>query len=214
MASLWEKWFGVTSQSSEELPETTPFSTQANVLTKYNLGTKPSGLFVGMCKPMANTYVGLLLDNKDPTAVLADDKNFLTQSIKEENEELDADNQQEPDIEHHAFNKRKIPHRHQQVPKSELSPSKLTTLLRQSQHLLLTYPTTPSEPPNQPDTYHEVYLGRQGKTLKDGCRFFDANVPKGERKGPCEQVINDFYKAMREQYTDKDASFSVGMSLP
>jgi hypothetical protein len=210
MPSWWER-LGFNVASVEERSPT-PFTTQAEVLTKYKQGTNVKGELVGMCDPMTNVYLGLVLDAKNPSEVLADDKRFLIASIHAENAQLKAEKEGHPDIHHHAFTQRNIPHHDLQVEKTDLTPNKMSALLNQGQHLIITYPTI--TPPDKPQLSHQAYLGREGVDLQHGCRFFDANVRGGERKGSCSELVDDFVQVMRKQYTLNNEPFTVGVSTP
>jgi len=182
-----------------------PFTTQYEVLTKYNLGLNKDGVMVGMCQPMSNLYASLLIQNKDPSTYLKDDKQFLNEAIIEENREGKAEEGGNKDVEHFAFQQNNIPHIDEEVSKNNLNTESFKALLQKSQHLLVTYPSTK-------DFAHEVYLGKESSN-NSSCRFFDANLRGGERKGDCDKIIPQFVETMKKQYVDEDKGFYVGRSM-
>ncbi|KGP62249.1 hypothetical protein EP47_12700 [Legionella norrlandica] len=175
-----------------------PFTTQAEVLEKYNLYLNDNGDPVGMCRPMTNAYLSLILRGKNPGEYLANDQRFLELAIKEENKELESRN---PDVDHFAFEENNIPHLDKTVEKSSLKKETLSKLLEDSQHLLITYPQKKFE--------HEFYLG---KKMDGNCRFFDANITGGERNGPCDELISNIVEIMKSRYTEENKPFRIGMS--
>ncbi|KTD24839.1 hypothetical protein [Legionella maceachernii] len=177
--------------------ELTPFTTQGEVLEKYGQGVNDQGQVVGMCRPMSNAYLDLLLKGKKPKDYLADDKKFLALSIEEENRELESG---ESDVDHFAFKENNIPHFDLTIEKNDLTEKTLTDLLEENNHLLITYP--------QPSADHEIYLGRKNQGR---CRFFDANIKGGERKGGCDKLIAEVIDVMKSQYVEEDKPFRVGM---
>lgn len=182
--------------------ETTPFSTQYEVLNKYNQAINDNGDTVGMCRAMSNLYLSLLLQKKKPEEYLKDDKEFLKEAILEENKELEAEQNGQKDIEHFGFKQHNIPHEDRKFSKHELTQNTFNTLLTQSNHLLITYPI-------RQGLLHEVYLGKEGSQ----CRFFDANIHGGERKGPCHQIVPHFVKITQDNYTKEEDDFIVGRNL-
>lgn len=185
-----------------------PFTTQFEVLSKYHQDKDEQGNVVGMCRPMSNAYLGLILERKNPTEYLSHDLRFLEEAIKEENKEVQARHHGHQDLDHYAFEQHHIPHKHQNFAKSELTQEKIEQVLENKQHLLITYPTNDTQ-------YHEVYLGKENPKLKlasNRCRFFDANIPGGERLGSCPEVIKEFIRATKIQYTSENKPFSVGMN--
>lgn len=177
--------------------ELTPFTTQGEVLEKYGQGVNDQGQVVGMCRPMSNAYLDLLLKGKKPKDYLADDKKFLALSIEEENRELESG---ESDVDHFAFKENNISHFDLTIEKNDLTEKTLTDLLEENNHLLITYP--------QPSADHEIYLGRKDQGR---CRFFDANIKGGERKGGCDKLIAEVIDVMKSQYVEEDKPFRVGM---
>ena len=179
--------------------ETTPFTTQEQVLEKYGQGVNDEGKVVGMCRPMSNVYLDLLLKGKKPKDFLANDKKFLALAIDEENRELESGGS---DVDHFAFTENGIPHTDITVAKSDLTEATFTDLLKENKHLLITFP--------QKHADHEIYLGRNKK--EGSCRFFDANIKGGERKGGCDELIHQMVGLMRSRYTEEDKPFSIGMT--
>lgn len=185
-----------------------PFTTQLEVLAKYHQDKDEKGNVVGMCRPMSNVYLGLLLEHKNPSEYLAQDLKFLQEAIHEENREVEARHQGHQDLDHFVFEQHHIPHQHQNFSKSELTQEKFEQVLENKQHLLITYPTNPKQ-------YHEVYLGKENPNshpASNRCRFFDANIPGGERVGSCPEVIKEFIRVTKKHYTHENKPFSVGMS--
>lgn len=178
--------------------ETTPFTTQGQVLEKYGQGVNDEGEIVGMCRPMSNVYLDLLLKGKKPEEFLKDDKKFLALAIDEENRELESG---KSDLDHFAFTENNSTHSDITVAKSDLTEETFTNLLRENEHLLITFP--------QKNADHEVYLGRRKK--EGFCRFFDVNIQGGERKGGCDELIHQMVELMRSKYAEEDKPFSIGM---
>lgn len=117
--------------------ETTPFTTQGEVLEKYGQGINDQGELVGMCRPMANAYASLILKGKNPEEYLADDKKFLKLAIEEENKELESG---DSDVDHLAFKENGAEHTDISVAKRDLTEETVTDLLDENDHLLITYP--------------------------------------------------------------------------
>ena len=185
---------------------TTPFTTQNDVLKKYNLATNDNGDTVGMCRPMSNAYLSVILKGKNPGPYLKNDKKFLAKAIKEENRELEAEKNGHKDVDHLAFYQNNIPHTDEELGKQDLTKDKFKMLLQKHQHLLVTYPVTS-------EMSHEVYIGRD--TEKNySCRFFDANIKGGERKGSCDKIITEFVSRAQKEYAEGDRGFYVGKSNP
>lgn len=180
----------------------TPFTNQREILEKYDQGINDNGELVGMCRPMSNTYLDLILKEKNPTEYLADDKEFLALSIHEENKELFAIQAGETDIDHFSFKENNIFHTDATFKKNELSPKKVTHLLENNQHLLITFP--------QQKDAHEVYLGKKSRQSTT-CRFFDANLKGGERIDSCQSLIPQVVELIESQYSQEDKPFYVGM---
>ena len=128
-----------------------PFTTQFEVLSKYHQDKDKQGNVVGMCRPMSNVYLRLILEHKNPSEYLEEDLRFLKEAIEEENKEVQARHQGHHDLDHYVFEQHHIPHQHQDFTKSELTQEKFEQVLENKQHLLITYPTNPKQ-------YHEVYL--------------------------------------------------------
>lgn len=183
---------------------TSSFTTQHDVLKKYNLATNDDGKTVGMCRPMSNVYLNIILRGENPDNYLKDDKKFLAEAIKEENMELEAEKNGNKDADHFAFHQNNVPHTDEEIRKKDLTEEKFKTLLEKNKHVLVTYPVTK-------DVSHEVYLGRDEDS---SCRFFDANIKGGERKGSCDKIITEFVNRAQKEYVDEDRSFYVGKSTP
>ncbi|KTC89242.1 MULTISPECIES: hypothetical protein [Legionella] len=177
------------------------FTTQREILEKYGLAVNDQGEVVGMCRPMTNTYLSLILQGEKPKKYLEDGKKFLANSIERENRELEAAKLGETDIDHSAFKENNVPHVDLILPKNHLTEATVTALLEKNKHLLITYPQDKAD--------HEIYLGRKNEAGR--CRFFDANIRGGERKGRCDELIHQVVEAMKSQYTKEDKPFGVGM---
>jgi len=188
-----------------EKKEGVSFTTQSEVLTKYKQAINDQGNIVGMCQPMSNLYLSLLLQGKDPANYLKDDKIFLNEAIKEENKELKSEKEGNKDVHHFAFQQNNRPHADEEISKNELKTERFKALLEKSQHLLVTYPVTK-------DLSHQVYIGRDSSNYSS-CRFFDANIPGGERKGACDEIVPQFVDVMKKQYADGEKGFNIGRSI-
>jgi hypothetical protein len=176
------------------------FTTQKEILEKYGFAINDQGEFVGMCRPMTNAYLNLILKGEKPKKYLADGRRFLADSIERENRELEAAKLGETDIDHSAFKENNVPHTDLTLPKHHLTEATVTDLLEKNKHLLITYP--------QEKVYHQIYLGR---IKEDRCRFFDANIRGGERKGRCDELTHQIVEAMKSHYSQEDKPFGVGM---
>ena len=71
--------------------------------------------------------------------------------------------------------------------------------------MLLTFPDG--------DKYrHQVYFGRDKTTLTT-CRFFDANLPGGDRRRSCPELVAQFSNFINTAYPQTTAfNIEVGMS--
>ncbi|KTD36346.1 hypothetical protein Lnau_1330 [Legionella nautarum] len=188
------------SFSSFSINKKEAFTTQKEILEKYGVAINDQGELVGMCRPMTNAYLNLILKGEKPKKYLADARRFLADSIERENRDLEASKLGETDIEHAAFKENNIPHTDLTIPKVHLTEATVTGLLEKNKHLLITYP--------QEKAAHEIYLGR----VRDSrCRFFDANIRGGEKKGQCAELIHQVVEAMKSQYAKEDKPFGVGM---
>lgn len=206
MPSLWD----LLGFKSSVPKDPSPFSTQFEVLEKYGQATNVSGNVVGMCDSMTNAYAAELLEGRDPSDLLKDDRRFLQQSTRIENTQNYARKVGGSHTEHYAYTTTNTPHQDLQVDKTDLTQTKVAHLLAKSQHLMFVYPTVTT--PGERQAYHESYLGRSGTDLQHGCRFFDANVRGGERKGPCDEIVREFVDVTRKQYAEADKPFVIGAS--
>ncbi|KTD22633.1 hypothetical protein [Legionella londiniensis] len=212
----------LNSFSSSKEPKTNapkeephPFKNQEETLKRYDRYVNENGDPVGMCQSMTNVYAKLRLQGEDTGQYLGDDRKFLQASIDEENEELDAELQGDEDTIHHAFNKQQVPHEHVKMPVREFSKEKLETMLKDSEHFIISYPTNQtlnthqSKPDTLPDKKisHAVYFGKLEKHLDD-CVTFDAN--HGEQKAPCGELIRMFVEKVRNEASDGD--IQIGMA--
>ena len=194
--------FSMFSMFASKEKRVDPFTTQARVLDKYHLGRNKKGEFVGMCRPMSNPYLDEILNGRDPSIELADDKQFVKSAILEENAELMAEEAGELDVDHIAFKKNNIQHTHGTIEPGKLGAG-ITQLLESSDHLLLNFPVGQLE--------HQVYIGKD-KTAKNGCRLFDANRDGAEKRGPCSQLVKDFVGHLEKTYPQiKTSTINVGI---
>ncbi|QEY52652.1 hypothetical protein [Legionella longbeachae] len=180
-----------------------PFTNQFDMLMESGQAINDDGEAVGMCQPMSNHYLDLLLNKQDPTQELQDGKQFLKKSIIEENQEIDFRAQNPGEDEHHAFHKNKVEHRDEQHSLKSLTPEKVSKTLEDKDHMLMTFELS------QKDKYHQVYFGKQSASK---CRFFDANLNGGERVKPCDELIPEMMEYLKKRYSlDEDTSFKLGI---
>ena len=180
------------------------FTTQNDVLRKHNVAIHDNGQIVGMCRAMTSEYVDAVLKHNDTSALLANDTDFLSRSIRRENRQLHAKIAHESDLGHTVFNENNIPHSDVSVPAGDLAPQ-LRAALDKYNHVIVTVKTGPGE------EYHEGYIGHTFSG-KNHCSFFDANYPGGEKKGPCDALIGEFHQSLQRFPVDKyPATFGVSL---
>ena len=182
------------------------FTTQAKVLKKY--GVEKSLItdqVLGMCNPMSNEYALANIKGEDPTELLSDDLNFLNRSIALENIQGGLHKKGIGDTHHIAFTTAGLQHKETTFVPGHLA-QQIEDSLWETDHMLMTFPEN--------DKYlHQVYFGRDAKSPTN-CRFFDANLPGGERKGTCPELVAKFAELLGSAYPKiKTSNIEVGMSM-
>ena len=200
-------FFSFFNKEPESL-KTTPFTTQARVLSKFGVGESESSVnhkIIGMCDPMSNEYALESIRGENPTEILQDDLTFLNRSIMLENTQNGLEKKGASDTNHIAFTSSGIPHKEVSFTPGNLS-EQINGALSESDHMLMTFPSD--------DKYrHQVYFGRD-TNKPTTCRFFDANLSGGERKGSCPELVAQFSKFINSAYPLTNTSnIEVGMSI-
>ena len=181
----------VTSQTERPKPGV-PFTTQAEVLTKYNAATHDNGDIVGMCRSMTAEYASTAIQHQNTRELLDHDLDFLSRSIRRENAQLAKPNT--PDMGHQVFKEHNLPHSDMVVAPGKLESQLQLTLAkneRKNEHVIVTVQTGPG------DERHEAYIGKT-PSFTGNCRFFDANTFGGERRGPCDAIIKEFHESLQK----------------
>lgn len=196
-----------TSTKSKPVDIDIHFSTQEQALTRFGIWESDSGKEAGGCKAMTNLYAKEAIKEKDPairgagpTEALKNEKRWVKDFVREENQEIAAADKGDTDTIHHAFNVHHIPHEHATIAPGKLE-EELPKILTESDHVLVTIPMEPPRP-NESTLEHELYIGRGGPKADNTCRFFDANIPRGERKGDCSKLIKKFTAHIRTIYPE------------
>ena len=186
-----------------QVPTPTPFTTQEEVLIKYDQGINKLGKLVGMCQPMTNHYVDLLIKGHNPSTELQDDKVFLKESINEENRELAAETSGNKDVTHYAFIENGKKHTDDTIKPGKLD-EKITDLVDKNNHVIINIPLNST-------LEHQVYIGRDEENSRN-CFFVDFNIRGAERKGPCSELVHQFADHLRTNYPTIDTTTSkVGL---
>lgn len=182
-----------------KLPKPAPFTTQEELLEKYTPETN-----VGLCRSLSNIYAKEVLQGRDPSLLLANDRELINAAINEENVEyrLQGQGLSEKDVSGLAFTLYSTTPPTTGIVKAGEMNKMLDDTLTTNDHVLLVIPT------KDKGVKHEVYFGRDNvrySNSKTDCRFFDANLEGGERSAPCPKLLSEFKTHLQQTYPiDKD----------
>lgn len=191
-------------------PEPAPFTTQKELLEKYT----PGETNVGICRSLSNVYAKEILQGRDPSLLLANDRALINAAINEENVEyrLQGQGLSEKDVSGLAFTLYSTTPPATGIVKAGEMNKVLDDTLIKKDHVLLVIPT------DDTGVKHEVYFGRDNVSYsnsKTNCRFFDANLEGGERSAPCSKLLPEFKAYLKETYPiDKDDGHFSAISHP
>lgn len=182
------------------------FTTQRDLLSEHDVLTHDNGEEIGMCLPMTNVYLDLLLKGDNPSRYLFDAQRFLNLSIVEENRELDAEKSGDQDIDHCAFSNNGVAHEHETLARESFTPAAILKRLERKPNILMQFPVQGSGNPEARQLKHQVFIGR----VRSNCRFFDANMQGGERIAPCKELADFVLTYLDNAYPDR-GKVSLGM---
>jgi len=172
----------------------TPFTIQKELIQKYipELGKR------GLCRPLSNAYAEAAVAGLNPRHLLENDHAFYRAAGRLEmiSNALIKKGVSEEDVSYLAFTPyTSLPETKTSVPAGKLNEM-LDKALIENDHILAIVPA------QEDGTAHEVYFGRI-PNKKDGleyCRFFDANLNRGERIAPCPELLQKFKKHLELNY--------------
>jgi hypothetical protein len=183
-----------------------PFSTQSALLMKYAADPETDP---GLCRSLSNVYATEVLQGRDPSLLLANDRHVMAAAINEENVEyrLQREGLTETHVSYLAFTLYSTTPPATGIVQAGKMHDVLDEVLKTNDHVLLVVPT-------EDKGKHEVYFGRDNVNYsrsKTQCRFFDANLEGGERTAPCSVLISKFKQHIELNYpiNSDDGHFSA-----
>jgi hypothetical protein len=155
------------------------YSSQEEMLQALGRENEP-----GLCSPITNLYTESKITNS-PDVLSQNNKDvYISSFIKEHHQEQLR--QKGKDGKHAAFVDTNTEYKIHSIPTDATLTLDINEILPTPGHTMITYPI---ESRKGNDPYHQVYLG---KIKEDECLSFDPSLRGGERKGNCQELLNNF----------------------
>ena len=173
------------------------FFTQTELMEAFKTSetskTKPTKEF---CGPLANLYAKQRLGLIEGNFLQQNTDDILKMTLEEQqhqarlSQEIGAKGEL-----FSAFHDAKLPYEAKVI---DNGPSKrlLDEVASYSNHVLINFPTPPSEAPPF-SSYHQIYLGRFPGTNR--CAYFNGNRPGGEFIAECSKVTQQIFEDMQKE---------------
>lgn len=174
--------------------ETSSFYTQTTLLKEFGFA-RTKGLSVPLSNLYAKQRMGLSKDNFLHKTLAEIWGMVREEETNQENLSKNAGAGGKLFSAFHTANKSYTTTATDDCPSKEL----LAEVVQHTDHALITYPIRPSS--TNPDVeYEQVYLGRSRWSLgTNRCAYFNANKPKGEFTGDCNEVIRELLEDIQKE---------------